>query len=233
MNPDWMKIQRRLQKLGFNPGPIDGIRGRLTVAAVKRFQESKGLVADGIVGPKTSAALFEGSTVRNVGTDDKPWYEVALSLIGLQEDPRTGYSNPDVLALADAPNIDYDSDDIAWCGLFVAHCVAYALANEPLPTNPLGARNWIKFGIACSPQLGSVLVFWRVAPDDWRGHVGFYAGEDKNYYHVLGGNQSNSVSIARIPKYRLLGARWPITGGDPTGETVTGDASVALSMTEA
>ena len=28
-------------------------------------------------------------------------------------------------------------------------------------------------------------------------------------YHVLGGNQSNSVSIARIPKERLIAARRP------------------------
>jgi chitosanase len=36
---------------------IDGIYGNLTEAAVRRFQQQKGLVADGIVGPATSSAL--------------------------------------------------------------------------------------------------------------------------------------------------------------------------------
>ena len=30
-------------------------------------------------------------------------------------------------------------------------------------------------------------------------------------FHVLGGNPSDAVTIARIAKSRLLGARWPST----------------------
>ena len=47
---DWTSVQTRLHTLGFDPGPVDGIRGRRTMRAVKRFQESRGLAADGIVG---------------------------------------------------------------------------------------------------------------------------------------------------------------------------------------
>ena len=36
---------------------------------------------------------------------------------------------------------------------------------------------------------------------------GIYVGEDTNYYHVLGGNQNNSVSVTRIAKSRLHQAR--------------------------
>ncbi|HKA67796.1 MAG TPA: peptidoglycan-binding domain-containing protein [Actinomycetes bacterium] len=53
-------VQRKLKALGFDPGPIDGIFGRLTKAGVARFQaahkELKGN-ADGVFGPKTWAAL--------------------------------------------------------------------------------------------------------------------------------------------------------------------------------
>ena len=45
---DWTSVQTRLHRLGFDPGPIDGIRGRRTIGAVKRLQQSRGLVADGI-----------------------------------------------------------------------------------------------------------------------------------------------------------------------------------------
>jgi GH25 family lysozyme M1 (1,4-beta-N-acetylmuramidase) len=52
-------LQTRLVALGFNPGPIDGIRGVKTDAAVREFQRARGLVVDGIVGPKTVAALLQ------------------------------------------------------------------------------------------------------------------------------------------------------------------------------
>jgi hypothetical protein len=54
-------IQARLRDLGFDPGPIDGIRGPKTIAAVKAFQLSRGLAVDGIVGPMTRSALLHGT----------------------------------------------------------------------------------------------------------------------------------------------------------------------------
>jgi peptidoglycan hydrolase-like protein with peptidoglycan-binding domain len=50
-------LQRRLTGLGFSPGPIDGRYGPLTTQAVERFQRAYGLSADGIVGPRSVAAL--------------------------------------------------------------------------------------------------------------------------------------------------------------------------------
>lgn len=53
------KIQWYLHKWGFGPivGPIDGKKGPKTTEAVKQFQAAMGLAVDGIVGPKTWAAL--------------------------------------------------------------------------------------------------------------------------------------------------------------------------------
>ncbi len=53
VGPEVKQLQERLQQLGFNPGPIDGVFGTGTKAAVIGFQKSKGLYADGIVGDKT------------------------------------------------------------------------------------------------------------------------------------------------------------------------------------
>ncbi|HQR50757.1 MAG TPA: peptidoglycan-binding protein [Methylophilaceae bacterium] len=52
-----IKLQKRLQALGFSPGNIDGEFGPATRAAVIAFQKSEGLLADGIAGPRTQTAL--------------------------------------------------------------------------------------------------------------------------------------------------------------------------------
>lgn len=50
-------IQQRLQQLGYFQGNITGYFGSMTKQAVMRFQEAKGLTADGMVGTNTQASL--------------------------------------------------------------------------------------------------------------------------------------------------------------------------------
>jgi N-acetylmuramoyl-L-alanine amidase len=52
------ELQGHLNRLGFSAGIADGIFGAITDAAVRRFQASRRLVTDGIVGPATWAAIF-------------------------------------------------------------------------------------------------------------------------------------------------------------------------------
>ncbi len=51
------ELQNRLAALGFSPGAADGIFGSLTEGAVKSFQRSRGIPADGIVGSQTLSKL--------------------------------------------------------------------------------------------------------------------------------------------------------------------------------
>jgi len=44
------KLQTRLAELGFPPGKIDGDFGPATEAALLAFQQSQGLLADGVAG---------------------------------------------------------------------------------------------------------------------------------------------------------------------------------------
>ena len=50
-------LQRLLTDYGYNPGDVDGVFGTKTEKAVKEFQADFSLVVDGIVGPKSWAAL--------------------------------------------------------------------------------------------------------------------------------------------------------------------------------
>jgi hypothetical protein len=43
------ELQARLRALKFDPGPLDGIRGPMTSAAVRRFQQSRGAHATGAI----------------------------------------------------------------------------------------------------------------------------------------------------------------------------------------
>lgn len=227
------KVQQALKDAGFNPGDIDGVWGRASIGALKRFQAKAGLDVDGVLGPKSRAALFGTPTLTPTTseTTDLVWYQEALNLMGTLEKPGPG-SNPAIINWARDLDIDYASDDIAWCGLFVAHCVGSTLTEESLPANPLGARNWRRFGTRTDPRLGAVLVFWRGDPQGSLGHVGFYHSEDATAYHVLGGNQSDKVSVARVAKSRLLDARWPLAAAGLSSSTVIASADGGLSHNE-
>lgn len=228
------EIQRRLKALGYAAGPVDGIAGRLTRRAIVSFQADNGLRADGIAGRETLAALFPTAKPGSEGRDDLslPWFDEAKRWQGLKEVVGRG-SNRTILGWGRAIADWFNDDDIPWCGAFVHGVLASSLPEEPLPANALWARGWLRFGTTVEPTAGAILVFWRGSRSGASGHVGFYAGEDSAAFHVLGGNQSNAVTVARIAKDRLLGARWPRTAPLPTATRQLRQAAGGLSTNEA
>ena len=93
--PEVERIQARLKDLGYYRGPIDGDFGGGTERAVKAYQRSKGLAADGKVGPKTWTSLFEGEPIPKPAISQKPLAQRCLALTGSFE---TGRMIPDCFA---------------------------------------------------------------------------------------------------------------------------------------
>ncbi len=54
-------VQSTLRSVGFDPGPTDGIFGRMTATAIAAFQSASGLAVDGNLGPVTKQALASAS----------------------------------------------------------------------------------------------------------------------------------------------------------------------------
>jgi len=60
---DVIRLQTRLQALGYLSGRVDGFFGPKTEDAVKRFQENNGLKPDGFAGPLTLDILYNAPDV--------------------------------------------------------------------------------------------------------------------------------------------------------------------------
>lgn len=136
-----------------------------------------------------------------------PWMAMAGRWLGVREIPGPA-SNPTILGWAKrlgvkVLGIAYGSDAIPWCGLYVAQVITEA-GFKP-PAIAVRARAWSTWGEPCEPVEGAVLVFERQGG----GHVGFYVAERDNAFRVRGGNQSDAVTDAWIPKDRLVASRWP------------------------
>jgi len=211
-------VQQRLKELGYYSGKVDGDAGNQTQDAIIAFKRASGLAERSYVGVVTLHALFDDTAIParqpvlsapTTGTDT-PWMEYARSLIGTNEVAGAA-SSPTIMQWAKDVGVSkqYANDGVAWCGLFVGKVIHHWDPKEMLPAGLLGSRNWLNFGVPVSPGYGAILVFWRGSKTAWTGHVGFYVGEDANNYYVLGGNQSNTVSITKAAKNRLLGARAP------------------------
>lgn len=228
----------RLRDAGAYGGRTDGVYGREVIKAIERFQDAYHLPLTGRADAVTVDALRKVKsknpesnliTYAKVPVPTEPvWMREARRYIGITEIPGSK-SNPVIMGWAKKLGgwiaSWYEDDDTPWCGLFIGNVIAATLPREPLLANPLGALNWKKFGTEGRIARGAILVFERKGG----GHVGIYVGEDRTHYHVLGGNQDNAVSIARVKKDRLVdgGVRWPKTGEDPIGGAVQLTASGA------
>lgn len=115
--------------------------------------------------------------------------------------------------------LDHDwpkHDEVPWCSGWLNE-MCWQLKVLPRSKSLL-ARSWLGVGTPVSEaevQVGFDIVILKrgsgrqPGPENRTasGHVGLFAGFDGNKVLVLGGNQSNEVSIAYYPKSRVLGYR--------------------------
>jgi uncharacterized protein (TIGR02594 family) len=133
-------------------------------------------------------------------------FEIAQGYIGTTEGPGPE-DNPVVMDMYASVGHDWvEHDSVAWCAAFVGHCLEKAGLRS---TRRLNARSYMDWGIPvdlADAQAGDIVIFSR-GSKSWQGHVGFFVKTAGAMIEVLGGNQSDAVTIQRYAKSRLLGVR--------------------------
>lgn len=162
---DVTQLQQNLTAAGFYDGPITGYYGELTQAAVMRFQQARGLSADGIAGPATLTALQNtGTTYQPTATPTTGGLSVGssgpsvtrlqtqLTSLGIYSGPITGYYGPltqaAVLRFQQANGITPSGTADAMTLAMLENTIAARPVNtvtvvqQPVPySNPLGSLN--------------------------------------------------------------------------------------------
>lgn len=133
------------------------------------------------------------------------WMSEAWAELGQREVPGSRH-NPRITAfISELGHHSYAKDETPWCAAFVGACLERA---GHASTRSLLARSYSDWGEDAGERLGCVAVLSR-GSNPAQGHVGFLVGATQDRLWLLGGNQSNSVSVQSFPRSRLLAFRWP------------------------
>ena len=127
---------------------------------------------------------------------------IALTQYGIVETPGE-LNNPEVMKYFHETGRKWvDADSTPWCDAFIDWC---CMKIEIPFTHGLNAREWINEGVQVK-TIGEadLVLFWRVSPDSWQGHIAIPIVERGDMIFSLGGNQSDMVRISPYYKNRKL-----------------------------
>ncbi|MGE0627346.1 MAG: TIGR02594 family protein [Hyphomicrobiaceae bacterium] len=167
------------------------------------------------------------SRMSRIASVQPAWMAFAWSELGQSESAGAAANARIREFFQDAGFPEVAGDEVAWCAAFVGACLERA---GIAASGSLMARSYLSWGEdLAEPRLGCVAVFSRGANPEL-GHVALWLGETANSVIVLGGNQSDAVTVEAIDRSRLLGLRWPNAGTRP-GPCFENEAVFELALT--
>ena len=135
-------------------------------------------------------------------TSSAPWMDVAEAerLSGVHEIKGQSH-NPRIQEYLASVNLAGYPDETQWCAAFVNWCIKTA---GYTPFANAWADAWRNYGSPLkTPRIGAIA--------SMPNHVGFFVYMKNNVPYLLGGNQSNTISIAKAPKpLSAIHFRWPV-----------------------
>lgn len=192
-----------------------------TQAAVMAFQKAEGLSVDGMVGPKTRAALGlkPVSAVSSVQVSAVPWFNIAKAeevVNEVAEDSRPGKHNDRILEYHRTTTLKANDDETPWCSSFVNWVM---IQSSRKGTNNAAAKSWLEWGVPTTKPERGVIVVIKQKPRGTKQatgsssgyHVGFYVSSTATHVKILGGNQNNRVKETDYPlkSFEVVGYRKP------------------------
>lgn len=165
------EIQTILKTLGFYQGKIDGDYGDMTVDAVKKYQRTKSLLTDGIVGPVTCKSLNSNTSTSNSAisyikdiTGHKFYKETILSAAEtFRKHIHNNKNYPTYLSMTDSNGKQFNVGRSAYMGIF-EDVSRFAVKNGRVPNyvvadgtanNPL-AIDYQNNSVNCGPTTFSM-----------------------------------------------------------------------------
>jgi uncharacterized protein (TIGR02594 family) len=132
-------------------------------------------------------------------------FQVALRFTGIREVPGN-QDHPFIVWCLSLCGLSAH-DETPWCSAFV-NGICYILG---LPrSGSAAARSWLKVGTPIGLEeatAGLDIVVFSRGDNPAAGHVGFFSCISAGKVKVLGGNQSDMVSIESFPVSQILGVR--------------------------
>ena len=148
---------------------------------------------------------YDGPSTVNFEGDGPSWFNVATGEIGVKE-YRNG-SNPRVIEYAKTNG--FSDDQTPWCASFVKWCLKQAsVSTDGITGMARSASRASSMEKLDKPLYGCIAVLSR-PPNPSSGHIAFLQGIQGGRLKLLGGNQSNAVTISGYPSGRLIGFYWP------------------------
>lgn len=149
---------------------------------------------------------------------------IATAELGVKETAGTE-SNSRIMEYAKGAGFDwYKNDETPWCSVFLN----WAANQAGLERSKEGmARSWQKVGVVVTnPEPGDVVLVTNTPGSKEVNHVGIFNGfsEDGTRIYLLGGNQSDTVSITGYKKNLLVEYRRLA----PVGTPAVAESKVAL-----
>lgn len=178
---------------------IAAITGKQEVALLPEDLEPTELSAELPPLPQTSLFSLKAQ-------EFPPWIRVALAELGTKEIPGSG-NNPRVLEYHKYTTLRATQDSVAWCSSFVNFVLAKAGPYQR--SHSAAARTWLSVPTKLKGYKRHAIVILKRGNSSWQGHVGFVMDETSTHIRVLGGNQSDAVTIASYRKAAVLGYVWP------------------------
>lgn len=138
--------------------------------------------------------------------DQPVWLERAWAEFGVREATGRASSNRVLSYYRDAGHASVSDDAVAWCAAFASAILERSGVASP---RSLRARAFLQWGQSIdAPRPGAIAVLRR-GRSATTGHVGFVVGAAGDKLYLLGGNQSDAVTVAAFDRRALLGLRWP------------------------